>query len=62
MERRRSAHDRRRNIVRLTVTGLRCLREAGRARDEVGREFLAPLGDPLARDFIRALQILTRED
>jgi len=32
------------------------------ARDEVDREFLAPLGDELAREFIRALQILARED
>jgi DNA-binding MarR family transcriptional regulator len=62
VERRRSADDRRKNIVQLTETGLRCLREAGRARDEVDREFLAPLGDALARDFVRALRILTRED
>lgn len=62
VERCRSAHDRRKNIVQLTETGRRCLREAGRARDKVDREFLAPLGDALARDFIRALQILARED
>ncbi len=62
VERRRSAPDRRKNIVQLTQAGLHCLREAGRARDDVDREFLAPLGDALARDFIRALQILARED
>src|SRR5262245_6085695 len=57
VERCRSAHDRRKNIVQLTDAGRRCLREAGRARDTVDREFLAPLGDELAHDFIRALQI-----
>lgn len=62
VERRRSADDRRKNIVQLTETGMDCLRGAARARDEVDREFLAPLGDALARDFIRALQILVRED
>jgi len=62
VERRRSADDRRKNIIELTETGLRCLRGAARARDKVDREFLTPLGDALARDFIRALQILARED
>jgi DNA-binding MarR family transcriptional regulator len=62
VERRRSRDDRRKNIVQLTKTGLHCLREAGRARDEVDREFLAPLGDALGRDFIRALRILARAD
>lgn len=62
VERRRSADDRRKNIVELTRAGVDCLREAGRARDEVDRQFLAPLGDALAREFIRALQILARED
>ena len=61
VERRRSAHDRRKNIVELTGAGLQCLRGAARARDEVDREFLAPLGDKLAREFVRALQILARE-
>jgi DNA-binding MarR family transcriptional regulator len=60
--RRRSADDRRKNIVELTGTGLTCLRGAALARDEVDREFLAPLGDILAHEFIRALQILARED
>ncbi len=62
VERRRSVHDRRKNIVQLTQAGQHCLRGAARARDEVDREFLAPLGDALAREFIRALQILSRED
>ena len=61
-ERRRSADDRRKNIVQLTEAGQHCLRGAASARDEVDREFLAPLGDELAREFIRALQILARED
>jgi hypothetical protein len=49
-------------IIQLTKTGLHSLREAGRARDEVDREFLAPLGDALGRDFVRAPQILARAD
>jgi len=56
--RRRSAQDRRRNIVELTSAGQDCLRRASRARDKVEREYLAPLGDDLAQQFIRALQIL----
>jgi DNA-binding MarR family transcriptional regulator len=58
VERHRSLEDRRKNIVRLTGPGERCLDRAGRARDEVEREFLAPLGDKLGQQFIRALQIL----
>jgi hypothetical protein len=49
-----------RNIVQLAKTGPHSLREAGGARDEVDREFLAPLGDALGRDFVRAPQILAR--
>ena len=62
VERRRSTDDRRKNIVQLTEDGQRCLHGATRVRDEVDREYLAPLGDALAREFIRALQILARED
>lgn len=62
VERRRSEDDRRKNIVQLTETGRHCLRGAARARDKVDRQFLAPLGDALGREFIRALQILARED
>ena len=60
VERHRSAQDRRRNIVELTPAGRDCLRRASRARDSVEREFLAPLGDDLAQQFIRALQILAK--
>jgi DNA-binding MarR family transcriptional regulator len=58
VERHRSAMDRRKNIVQLTPGGEDCLRHAGKARDKVEREFLAPLGDRLAAEFVRALQIL----
>jgi DNA-binding MarR family transcriptional regulator len=58
VERHRSPQDRRRNIVQPTVAGRNCLRDAARARDKVEREFLAPLGDSAAADFVRALQIL----
>jgi DNA-binding MarR family transcriptional regulator len=62
VERRRSPDDRRKNIVQLTRAGLHGLQGAARARDKVDREFLAPLGDALAHEFIRALQILARDD
>jgi DNA-binding MarR family transcriptional regulator len=58
VERRRSPDDRRKNIVELTPAGRRCLREAGHARDEVERDFLAPLGADGAAQFVRALQVL----
>ncbi|HUB38248.1 MAG TPA: MarR family winged helix-turn-helix transcriptional regulator [Streptosporangiaceae bacterium] len=58
VERHRSLEDRRKNIVQLTDAGQHCLDRAGRARDEVEREFLAPLGDKLGQQFVRALQIL----
>jgi DNA-binding MarR family transcriptional regulator len=58
VERSRSPDDRRKNIVELTAAGRKCLRDAGRARDQVEREFLAPLGDAGATAFVRALQIL----
>jgi DNA-binding MarR family transcriptional regulator len=58
VERHRSPADRRKNIVALTPAGQNRLRRAGKARDEVEGEFLAPLGDALSRQFIRALQIL----
>jgi DNA-binding MarR family transcriptional regulator len=60
VERRRSAADRRKNIIELTAAGRDCLRDAGAARDAVEHQFLAPLGDALAREFLRALQILVR--
>ncbi len=58
VERHRSLQDRRKNIVQLTDAGKLCLDGAGRARDEIEREFLAPLGDELGQQFLRALQIL----
>jgi DNA-binding MarR family transcriptional regulator len=58
VDRQRSAQDRRKNIVRLTAAGRRCLRDAGEAREKAEREFLAPLGDELSLQFVRALQIL----
>ena len=58
VERQRSLQDRRKNIVQLTDAGADCLDGAGRARDEVEREFLAPLGEKLGQQFVRALQIL----
>ena len=58
VERHRSLQDRRKNIVQLTEAGEHCLDGAGRLRDNVEREFLAPLGDELGRQFLLALQIL----
>ena len=57
-ERHRSLEDRRKNIVQLTEAGEDCLEGAGQARNEIERDFLAPLGDELGRQFLRALQIL----
>ena len=59
--RHRSPQDRRRNMVVLTERGADCLQRAAAARDAVEREFLAPLGDELGQQFIRALQILARD-
>jgi DNA-binding MarR family transcriptional regulator len=58
VERHRSAADRRKNIVQLTEAGERCLDGAERGRNEVERDFLAPLGDELGQQFLRALQVL----
>ena len=58
--RRRSPDDRRKNIVALTDSGRRCLKDAGAARDQAEREFLAPLGDAGADRFVRALRVLVR--
>jgi DNA-binding MarR family transcriptional regulator len=56
--RRRSPDDRRKNTVALTAAGRRCLADAGAARDHAEREFLAPLGDAGADQFVRALRVL----
>jgi DNA-binding MarR family transcriptional regulator len=58
VERHRSPQDRRKNIVQLTDLGQRCLRDAGKARDEIDQEFLAPLGETGAAQFIAALHVL----
>ena len=58
VERHRSPQDRRKNIVQLTPAGQDCLSGAGQARAQVEREFLAPLGGTLERQFLRALQLL----
>jgi DNA-binding MarR family transcriptional regulator len=58
VERHRSPEDRRKNIVQLTATGQDRLREAERAREEMERRFLAPLGEAEAARLVRALRIL----
>ncbi|MFF1821184.1 MarR family winged helix-turn-helix transcriptional regulator [Kribbella sp. NPDC058245] len=59
VERRRSAEDRRRNVVVLTAEGERTLEAAEQVRQEVEREFLAPLGD--SARFRADLQLLLGE-
>lgn len=56
--RRRSAEDRRKNIVELTGQGRDCLREAEDARAKVEDRFLAPIGRANADRLIRDLQTL----
>ncbi|GHE41865.1 MarR family winged helix-turn-helix transcriptional regulator [Streptomyces griseoaurantiacus] len=58
VERRRSARDRRRNVVLLTAEGERCRREADVARLQVEREFLAPLDEETAAVLTEALRTL----
>jgi DNA-binding MarR family transcriptional regulator len=58
VERHRSPHDRRKNTVQLTQTGQDCLRRAEHARQEMERQFLAPLSGPDADCLVRALQAL----
>ncbi|MEU2198801.1 MarR family transcriptional regulator [Isoptericola sp. NPDC019482] len=57
VERRRSAQDRRKNIVHLTPSGRTRLQNAEAARHELERRFLAPLGPEAAR-WVQALQSL----
>jgi DNA-binding MarR family transcriptional regulator len=57
-ERHRSAQDRRKNTVQLTPQGQDCLRQAEHARQEMERQFLAPLSGSDADCLVRALQIL----
>ncbi|MFI7387372.1 MarR family winged helix-turn-helix transcriptional regulator [Streptomyces sp. NPDC049813] len=56
--RRRSARDRRRNVVTLTETGAACLREADEARVEAEAAFLAPLDEDTAAQLTAALRTL----
>jgi DNA-binding MarR family transcriptional regulator len=58
VERRRSAQDRRKNTVRLTPAGQDLLRRAEDARQEMERQFLAPLSGPDADCLVRALRTL----
>ncbi|MFG2003841.1 helix-turn-helix domain-containing protein [Spirillospora sp. NPDC048911] len=58
LQRRRSTHDRRRNIVSLTETGMHVLAEGERTRQDVERRFLAPLGEETTTQLIRSLQTL----
>jgi len=62
VERRRSPHDRRKNIVELTDEGRDCLYQAERARRATERRFLAPLGEDAAATLVRALQTLVVEE
>ncbi|MFI9154584.1 MarR family winged helix-turn-helix transcriptional regulator [Streptomyces sp. NPDC053367] len=61
VERRRSALDRRKNIVRLTPAGRECLVSADAARCAAERRFLAPLDEDTAAALLRALRLLTGE-
>ena len=58
VERRRSARDRRRNVVTLTDAGGTCLRDAERARAEAESAYLAPLDPDAARALTEALRVL----
>ncbi|MFG1658274.1 MarR family winged helix-turn-helix transcriptional regulator [Micromonospora chersina] len=58
VERRRSPHDRRKNIVQLTPSGRQRLQDAELARQEMERRFLAPLSSTEAACVVRALRSL----
>ncbi|MFJ4711216.1 MarR family winged helix-turn-helix transcriptional regulator [Streptomyces sp. NPDC088785] len=58
VERHRSVHDRRRNVVVLTPEGVSCQREADRARVEAERAYLAPLDEESARALTESLRTL----
>ena len=58
VERLRSPHDRRKNIVTLTAAGQDCLQRAEQARLETEQRFLAPLSRQDADHLMRALQVL----
>ncbi|WP_329316933.1 MarR family winged helix-turn-helix transcriptional regulator [Streptomyces sp. NBC_01262] len=58
VERHRSPQDRRKNTVQLTPTGQDRLRQAEHAREEMERQFLAPLAPSDASQLVRSLQTL----
>ncbi|MDP9844281.1 MarR family winged helix-turn-helix transcriptional regulator [Streptosporangium lutulentum] len=58
VERHRSAQDRRKNTVQLTPAGQDRLRRAEHARQEMERQFLAPLSGSDADRLVRALRTL----
>ncbi|RAJ86168.1 DNA-binding MarR family transcriptional regulator [Streptomyces sp. PsTaAH-137] len=58
VERRRSAVDRRRNVVALTPAGVACQRDADRARIEAERAYLAPLDEQSAAALTETLRTL----
>lgn len=62
VERRRSPHDRRKNIVELTPAGRECLGQAEKARRATERRFLAPLDEDTAATLVRALRMLLAEE
>ncbi|MET8633091.1 MarR family winged helix-turn-helix transcriptional regulator [Streptomyces sp. NPDC004680] len=61
VRRRRSEHDRRKNIVELTAEGAECLRRGEEARRTVERHFLAPLDEETADTLVHALRQLMAE-
>ncbi len=60
--RRRSAQDRRKNIVEPTPAGLDCLQQGEQARRELEQRFLAPLSEAEAAALLRALRTLVTAD
>ncbi|MBO1332952.1 MarR family winged helix-turn-helix transcriptional regulator [Streptomyces sp. VRA16 Mangrove soil] len=62
VERRRSAQDRRKNVVALTASGRDRLRRAERARARAERAFLAPLGEGEAQALTAALRRLVSDE
>ncbi|KUJ38769.1 MarR family transcriptional regulator [Streptomyces sp. NRRL F-5122] len=61
VRRRRSEHDRRKNIVELTEDGAECLRRGEEVRRTVERRFLAPLDEKTAATLVHALRLLAAE-
>ncbi|GAA3795756.1 hypothetical protein GCM10022206_39350 [Streptomyces chiangmaiensis] len=59
--RRRSTHDRSKNVVELTDEGADCLRRGEEARRTAERRFLAPLDEQTATTLVHALRLLVTE-